>query len=65
VTFDIKFFFVVIGMVMIIEGIPYFTMPDKVKYVAGLISNSRRRALRIIGLSLMLFGLAMVSFGRL
>lgn len=64
-TFDIKFFFVVIGMVMIIEGIPYFTMPDKVKYVAGLISNSRRRALRIIGLSLMLFGLAMVSFGRL
>ena len=54
----------IIGVVMILEGIPYFTMPDKVKEVAEMIISAERRTLRYIGFALMIGGLIFVSFGR-
>lgn len=60
-----KTFIMVIGIVMIIEGIPYFTMPDKVKEVAAMIVDAERRTLRMIGFALMVGGLVIVAFMRM
>ena len=54
----------VIGMVMILEGAPYFTMPDKVKEVAAVKTTAEGRTLRVIGLSLMVAGLVLVALVR-
>ncbi len=60
-----KTIFIVVGIVMIIEGIPYFTMPDGVKEVADKILSAESRSLRMIGLALMIGGLLIVSLARL
>jgi len=57
-------FLTIIGVVMILEGIPYFTMPEQVKGVAGKIVGAENRYLRIIGLALMLGGLVTVAITR-
>lgn len=56
---------IVIGVVMIIEGIPYFTMPDQVKNVAARIITMESKTLRLIGFSLMVGGLITVAIVRL
>ncbi len=55
----------VIGLVMILEGVPYFTMPAKVKEVALMITETDSTALRFIGFALMAGGLLMVAAIRL
>ncbi|MGK7346439.1 MAG: DUF2065 domain-containing protein [Candidatus Nitrospinota bacterium M3_3B_026] len=59
-----KFLLTVLGVVMIVEGIPYFTMPERVKQVAAFIMDAEPRVLRIIGLSLMVLGLVIVAVTR-
>lgn len=59
-----EFFLSVIGMVMIIEGLPYFAFPDKMKTWVGKIIISPSSSLRRFGLVLMLLGLSLVYFGR-
>lgn len=56
-----KTFIMVIGIVMIIEGIPYFAMPNRVKEVAALIVDAEKRTLGMIGFALMTGGLAIVA----
>lgn len=60
-----KFLITVIGMVMIIEGIPYFTMPHRVKEMAEIIRGAENRGLRILGFALMLLGLCAVAIGTM
>jgi len=60
----LKLLITLIGMVMILEGIPYFTMPDTVRQVAAMIMSAESRSLRLIGLSLMLLGLVLAALGR-
>jgi len=57
-----KFFFSVIGMVMIIEGLPYFASPAKMKEVVKTIINLEDAHLRKFGFVLMLAGLCIVYF---
>lgn len=57
-------FLMIIGIVMILEGVPYFTMPEQVKGVAEKIITSENRSLRLIGFALMLGGLIMVAITR-
>ena len=57
-----KFFFSVIGMVMIIEGLPYFAFPIKMKEVMQTIINLEDAQLRKCGFFLMLAGLGIVYF---
>ena len=57
-------FLTIIGIVMILEGIPYFTMPEQVKGVARIIISTENRYLRIIGFTLMLGGLIAVAIAR-
>ncbi|MBI5814962.1 MAG: DUF2065 domain-containing protein [Nitrospinae bacterium] len=61
---NFKLFLMVVGMVMIVEGVPYFIAPEQVKKVAGAITKANRRFLRLVGFALMMMGLSMVAFGR-
>jgi len=59
-----KYFLCVLGMVFIIEGLPYFAFPDKIKsYLLKLVEVPDSK-LRLLGLAAMLGGLALVWFGR-
>ncbi|MDA3790593.1 MAG: DUF2065 domain-containing protein [Desulfobacula sp.] len=57
-----KFFLCVIGMVMIVEGLPYFAFPDKMKEMVQMIIGLDDTKLRRLGFNLMLAGLGVVSF---
>ena len=59
-----KFFLCVIGMVMIVEGLPYFAFPEKMKFWIQKIADTPTGSLRRFGLALMVLGLAFVYFGR-
>jgi uncharacterized protein len=59
-----EFFLCVIGMVMVIEGLPYFAFPNKMKTWVGKIIVSPDSALRRFGLVLMVLGLSLVYIGR-
>lgn len=59
-----KFFLCVIGMVMIIEGLPYFAFPEKVKVWMAQMMDMNPSLLRGFGLALMMLGLCLVYFGR-
>ena len=59
-----EFFLCVIGMVMIVEGLPYFAVPGKMKVWVEKIINSPESSLRKFGLVLMILGLFLVYFGR-
>jgi len=51
-------------MVMIVEGLPYFTVPGKIKVWVLKLSELPDSTLRMIGLLLMLAGLGLVYLGR-
>ncbi len=51
-------------MVMIIEGLPYFAFPKRMKFWIQKISVTPEGALRKFGLVLMTAGLLLVYFGR-
>lgn len=58
-------FITIIGVVMILEGVPYFAMPDHVKIVAEKLITLESRTLRLIGFALMIGGLMMVALVRI
>ncbi|SDU31317.1 DUF2065 domain-containing protein [Desulfobacula phenolica] len=57
-----KFFLCVIGMVMIVEGLPYFAFPGKMKEMVQVIIGLDEMNLRKFGFVLMLAGLCIVYF---
>jgi uncharacterized protein YjeT (DUF2065 family) len=59
-----EFFLCVLGMVMIVEGLPYFAFPKKMKTWVGKIILSPDRSLRGFGLVLMVIGLSIIYLGR-
>jgi len=61
--FNLKYFLCVIGMVLILEGIPYFAFPEKVKSLYQKIQEIAEVNLRILGFLAMVFGLLLVYFG--
>jgi len=58
------FFLCVIGMVMIVEGLPYFAFPDKMKGWIQKVLELQDGALRRFGLVLMGVGLFLVYMGK-
>ena len=50
----------VIGMVMIVEGLPYFAFPDKMKATVQMILTLDAAILRRFGFFLMIAGLSLV-----
>jgi uncharacterized protein YjeT (DUF2065 family) len=59
-----EFFLSVIGMVMIVEGLPYFAFPKKMKVWVQKIIVSPDSTLRRFGLVLMILGLSLIYIGR-
>jgi len=55
-----KFFFCVMGMVMIVEGLPYFISPDKMRQMVAVILGMENSVLRRFGFFMMLTGLGIV-----
>ncbi len=59
-----RYFLCVIGMVLIIEGLPYFVSPEKMKTWMQRIMETPAPSLRRLGFGLMAAGLALVYLGR-
>lgn len=59
-----SFIFSVLGLVLVIEGLPYFAFPARVKEWALMIQEIPDRGLRIMGFISMMGGLLLVYLGR-
>ncbi len=55
-----KFFLCVMGMVMIVEGLPYFAFPAKMRQMVAMMLGLDNNTLRRFGLFMMLSGLGVV-----
>jgi len=60
-----KFFLCVLGMVMIVEGLPYFAAPDKMKYWVQKVVATPDGSLRRLGLVLMVLGMSLMYIGQI
>jgi len=58
------FFMCVLGMVMVVEGLPYFAFPEQMKLVIEKVLEMPDSALRKFGFVLMLAGVGMVYAGK-
>ncbi len=58
------FFLCVIGMVMIVEGFPYFAFPKRMKFWVTRVLEMAEGTLQRFGLILMILGLFLVYFGK-
>jgi uncharacterized protein YjeT (DUF2065 family) len=58
------FFLCVLGLVMIIEGLPYFAFPEQMKSWVSKILEMPEAWLRRFGIVLMLTGLCLVYLGK-
>jgi len=61
---EMKFFLCVIGLVMVIEGLPYFAFPDKMKSWVNKMLDMPEGTLRKFGFVLMLTGIWLVYIGK-
>jgi len=53
-----------VGFVLIIEGLPYFCIPEQVKEIAKKLQDIKSSSLRIFGIGLMVIGLILVYVAR-
>jgi uncharacterized protein YjeT (DUF2065 family) len=59
-----KYFLCVLGIVFIIEGLPYFIFPEKLKIYLLKMTTISDSTLRFFGISSMIVGLILLYFGR-
>jgi uncharacterized protein len=59
-----KFFLCVLGMVMVVEGLPYFAFPVKMKLVLEKVLEMQDKSLQKIGFVIMLAGILLVYLGK-
>jgi uncharacterized protein YjeT (DUF2065 family) len=55
-----KFLLAALGISLIMEGIPYFAFPDRVKSWLARLSIAPAGTLRMVGLAVILSGLAII-----
>ncbi len=58
------YFLSVLGMVFIIEAVPYMAFPSKVKVFARYVESVPDKTLQIIGILAACAGLAVIYLGR-
>ena len=58
-----KYFLCVLGMVFVIEGLPYFTFPSQIKTYMRRLTEVPDTTLRILGAVAITLGLLLVYFG--
>ena len=59
-----RYFLCVMGMVLIVEGLPYFTFPERMKRWIRRMAEVPDGQLRGIGVAVMVIGLLLVYLGR-
>jgi len=59
-----KFFLCVVGMVMVVEGLPYFAFPEKMKFIIEKILEMPDKAMQKFGFVLMVAGVCLVYLGK-
>ncbi|MGD2125392.1 MAG: DUF2065 domain-containing protein [Desulfobacteraceae bacterium] len=59
-----KLLFCLLGLVLVVEGIPYFVFPDKMKRWMKRIQETPDSYLRAIGFAAMCLGLAIAYLSR-
>jgi uncharacterized protein len=59
----LKYFICVIGMVLVIEGLPYFAFPSRIKAFLLKLPEIPDNRLRLYGIAAITVGLALVYFG--
>ncbi len=59
-----EYFLCVIGMVFVVEGLPYFGFPEKMKELMSFIQEQDDTTLRAVGAILVLVGLLIVLLAR-
>lgn len=59
-----EYFLCVIGMVMVVEGLPYFGFPDKMKSFLQIVLDQDDATLRLVGAFLMALGVFLVFLSR-
>ncbi len=59
-----EFFLCVVGMVMVLEGVPYFGFPDKMREFMQFVQQQDDSTLRIMGGALMVIGLLILFVAR-
>ena len=59
-----KLFFCLLGLVLIVEGLPYFAFPDKMKKWVATIQEIPNTLLRVMGFLAMGLGLVLAYFFR-
>jgi len=60
----VDYFLCVLGMVMIVEGLPYFAAPSKIRVWVQKRVELPDSSLRLIGFLLMFAGVGLVYLGR-
>ncbi|OGP90502.1 MAG: hypothetical protein A2031_07800 [Deltaproteobacteria bacterium RBG_19FT_COMBO_43_11] len=58
------YFLCVLGMVFILEGLPYFIFPEKLKTYLAKITTMPESTLRFLGISAIIIGLILLYLGR-
>jgi uncharacterized protein len=59
-----EFFLCVLGMVLVVEGLPYFAFPEKMKALMNMMQEQDDTILRIVGGTLLVLGLLIVFLAR-
>lgn len=59
-----EFFLCVVGMVMVVEGLPYFGFPEKMRSFMRVLQEQDDVTLRIMGAVLVALGLVIIFFAR-
>ena len=58
------FFLCVLGMVLVVEGLPYFAFPERMKRWVARMAEMPGEQLRKLGIAVMALGLLLVYLGR-
>jgi uncharacterized protein len=59
-----ELFLCVVGMVLVVEGLPYFAIPDKMKAMMRVVLEQDDITLRIFGAALLMTGLLILFVAR-
>ena len=61
---DWSLLIIAVGLALVFEGVPYFLFAERMPHVLLRMATQPPKFLRFIGLSAIILGLLVVSFGR-
>jgi uncharacterized protein len=62
--FDWRFFITAFGLALVLEGMPYFLLAERMPEVLRALAERRPRSLRLMGFAAIAVGLAIVALAK-